>query len=86
MEHKWNPKQLVHSAEEVIPTDQTGGRPEDKVRVLLSQVVHLGAKMSKEVKVEIVQPVAKDAHIGLGVLTPEEGCLAEQHCVFTEVL
>ena len=85
-ETQMEPKRLVHSAEEVIPTDQTDGKPEDKVQVLLSQVVHLCAKMSKEVKVEIVQPVTKDVHIILRVLVPEEGCLAEQQCDFTEVL
>ena len=37
----------------------------------MSQVVHLGARKSKEVKVEIVQPAAKDTHIGLGVIVPE---------------
>ena len=52
----------------------------------MSQVLHLGARISKEVKVAIVQPAAKDAHIGLGVIIPEEGCLAEQQCDFTEVL
>ena len=86
LEETEEPEQLIHPAEEVVPTDQTDGKPEYKVRVLLSQVVHLGARMSKEVRVEIVQPATQDAHIGLGVLVPEEGCLAERQCDFMEVL
>ena len=56
-------------------------------RVILSQVVHLGPRQTKDVKVELQQPAGMDSSVEmLGIVVPDEECLAERTCDFVDTL
>ena len=80
-------EQALSSA--VVPDElssRNSGGSEQVTRVILSQVVHLGAQQTKEVKVEIVCSSENSEGDMLGVLVPVEETLAEQQCDFTQAL
>ena len=74
------------SGDEQITSKDTG-RLEQLTRVILSQIVHLGLRHTKEVKVEIRQfaGMGSGAEM-LGIIVPDEECLAEHKCNFAGTL
>lgn len=63
------------------------GKVQQVTRVILSQVVHLGPRQTKEVKVEMRQLAEMDTSAEmLGIVAPDKECLAEHKCDFVETL
>ena len=74
------------SGDEQITSKDTG-KLEQVTRVILSQIVHLGLQHTKEVKVEIRQLAGMGSGAEmLGIIVPDEECLAEHKCDFAEIL
>ena len=69
------------------PNLKSAERLEQVTRVILSQVVHLGPRQTKDVKVEVQQPAGMDSSVEmLGIVVPDEECLAERTCDFVDTL
>ena len=75
------------NGEDSQPNHKSTERLEQATRVILSQVVHLGPRQTKDVKVEVQQPagMSLDAEM-LGIVVPDEDNLAERTCDFVDTL
>lgn len=72
-------EQVVNSSKEFFqPITEDVKKTEHAVRVVLSQMVHLGPQQTREVKVEVAQPSMIDsASETLGIIVPVEQHLAQ---------
>ena len=69
------------------PNLESAERLDLVTRVILSQVVHLGPRQTKDVKVELQQTAGMDSSVEmLGIIVPDEECLAERTCDFVDTL
>ena len=69
------------------PNLKSTERLEQVTRIILSQVVHLGPRQTKDVKVEVQQPAGMNLNAEMvGIIVPDEECLAEWTCDFVDSL